>query len=53
MYSGNIYDMVESLTKMFNRFNDVIIYPGHGESANIDEAKKRIRLLLAIKNIKI
>lgn len=48
LYKGNFNDMLNSLRKLFNRFSDIMIYPGHGEISNIDIAKKKIRLLVAI-----
>lgn len=53
LYSGNFNDMVKSIQKLFNRFFDITIYPGHDKCVNIDSAKKRIRLLLAMKGITI
>lgn len=47
--SGKIEDMENSIKKIFNRFSNIIIYPGHEKSCNIDTAKKRINLLLAVK----
>lgn len=46
-------EMVNSIKKIFNRFEHIIIYPGHGKSTNIDNAKKYIRLLLKMKDIAI
>lgn len=48
LYGGSIKEMKESLKKIFSRFKDITIYPGHGASTNIEEAKKYIRLLFAI-----
>lgn len=53
LYSGNFESMVNSLRKLFNRFNNITIYPGHENVVNIDSAKKRIRLLLAMKGIQL
>lgn len=47
--SGSIIDMKNSIKKLFDRFSNVLIFPGHEESSNIDKAKKRINLLLAVK----
>lgn len=47
--SGSFDDMKKSIKKLFDRFSNVIIYPGHDKSCNIDTAKKRINLLVAIK----
>ncbi|MEG1705044.1 MAG: MBL fold metallo-hydrolase [Clostridia bacterium] len=47
--SGSFEDIKESIDKLFNRFTDVIIYPGHEDIVNIDSAKRRINLLLKIR----
>lgn len=47
--SSNIEDMVNSIELLFNRFESINIYPGHEDIANIDNIKKKIRLLLAIR----
>lgn len=49
LYSGNFSDMVKSIKKLFDRFSDIIIYPGHDKNVNIESTKKRIRLLIAMK----
>lgn len=49
--TADFNDMVNSIQKLFNRFNDIMIYPGHGKCTNIDNAKKYIRLLLKMKGI--
>lgn len=51
LYSGNFDNMVNSLRKIFDRFENILIYPGHDKQVNIDSAKKRIRLLIAMKGI--
>lgn len=51
LYSGNFSDMVNSIKKIFARFNDITIYPGHNEIVNINSAKKYIKMLFAIKGI--
>ena len=48
--SGSQSDMVYTIEKVFGRFKDIQIYPGHGKSVNIEEAKRKINLLLAMKN---
>ena len=48
--SGSVEDMGNSINKLFDRFENVVIYPGHEEIVNIDNVKKRIRLLYKIKN---
>ena len=40
--SGSMEDMKNSLKKIFDRFTNQEIYPGHGISVNIKEAKKII-----------
>lgn len=51
LYSGNFSDMVSSLRKIFNRFDDVLIYPGHDKQVKLSSAKRRIRLLISLKGI--
>lgn len=46
-------DMVKSIKKIFDRFEDIIIYPGHGKSVNIKFAKKYIKILLSMKGVKL
>jgi hydroxyacylglutathione hydrolase len=48
--SGSIEDMKNSIEKLFNRFEDIIIYPGHEQIVNIDTCKKRIRLLIKVRS---
>jgi len=40
--SGSMADMKESLNKLFTRFTSQTIYPGHGLSEKIQNAKNRI-----------
>ncbi len=47
--SGSIDEMNKSIDKIFDRFNNIDIYPGHGEVAVLSEIKKRIRMLLKIR----
>jgi len=49
--SGSIEDMKNSISKIFDRFEDIIIYPGHENAVNIDSCKKRIRLLLKVRSM--
>lgn len=51
LYSGDFSNMVSSLRKLFNRFEDVMIYPGHDKEVKIDSAKRKIRLLVALKGV--
>ncbi|MDO4283267.1 MAG: MBL fold metallo-hydrolase [Clostridia bacterium] len=53
LYSGSIDDMAKSLRKVFARFESIMIYPGHGESTNLSKAKRYIKMLMAMKNIKV
>lgn len=53
LYSGNFDNMVNSLRKIFDRFQNIQIYPGHDKQVNIDSAQKRIRLLIALKGINL
>lgn len=48
--TGDFNKMVKSLRYIFNNFNeDVMIYPGHGESSNLKNCKKYISLLIRMK----
>lgn len=49
--SGSIEDMKKSIDKIFDRFEDIIIYPGHEQIINIDDCKRRIRLLLRVRGM--
>lgn len=49
--TGSIQDMQKSIEKLFSRFEDIIIYPGHEDSANIDSAKRKIRMLLSLRGM--
>lgn len=53
LFSGSFSSMVNSIKKIFERFDDVIIYPGHDKIVNIKKAKKYIRLLMAMKGINL
>ena len=53
LYKGNFNDMLNSLKKLFERFSDIMIYSGHGENVNINIAKKKIKLLVAVKGYSI
>ncbi len=53
LYSGDFESMILSLRKLFKRFNSIQIYPGHGKIVDIESAKKRIRLLIAMKGIEL
>ncbi|MDD2377007.1 MAG: MBL fold metallo-hydrolase [Clostridia bacterium] len=49
--SGSLEDMKNSINKIFDRFEDIIIYPGHEQIVNIDDCKRRIRLLIKIRSM--
>lgn len=51
--TGNFIEMVNSLKKIFDCFHDITIYPGHGGCANIDYARKSIKILLGTKGVSI
>ena len=53
LHSASFDDMVKSMKKLFNRFENIMIYPGHGEIVNIDSVKKRIRILFSFKGAKL
>ena len=53
LHSASFDDMVKSMQKLFNRFENILIYPGHGEIVNIDSVKKRIRILFSFKGVKL
>jgi hydroxyacylglutathione hydrolase len=48
--SSDFNNMKESINKLFTRFEDIIIYPGHEKEINIDDAKRKINLLLRIRS---
>ena len=49
LVNGSHEDMKVSLDKLFNRFEDIQVFSGHGEDFNLKNAKRRIRLLFAYK----
>lgn len=49
LVNGSHEDMKESLEKLFNRFEDIQVFSGHGEDFNLKNSKRRIRLLFAYK----
>lgn len=54
LVTSNIDSMVNSLRKVFNRFDDkIIIYPGHGDNSDLKTTKKYIKLLLALRKIEL
>lgn len=52
LISGDFQAMKLSLDKVFNRFENIKIFPGHDEICDLVDAKKRIKLLLALKSQK-
>lgn len=53
LYSGDFDAMVKSLRHIFNRFENIDIYPGHGEVVSILKAKRYISMLMSMKKIKL
>ena len=53
LVTGNFEDMVKSIKYLFNRFDNINIYPGHEKIVNIDMAKKYIKMLISMKGIEI
>lgn len=51
LYSGRFNDMVISLNKLFKRFSDILIYPGHNKTSNINSTKRWVRMLMAMKGV--
>ena len=49
LINGSHLDMKISLDKIFNMFDDIKVFPGHGEAFNLKESKRKIRLLFAYK----
>lgn len=49
LYSGDFENMVSSIKRLFARFNNTTIYPGHGKSVKIESSKKYVRMLMAMK----
>ncbi len=51
LHTGNFEEMVNSIKYLFNRFNNINIYPGHEKIVNIEVAKKYIKMLISMKGI--
>lgn len=52
LYTGNFEKMLESIKKIFERFEEEVeIYPGHERKAKIFFVKRFLRILLATKGI--
>ena len=49
LYHSQKDKMKETLDNLFNRFEDIEVYPGHDEIFNIKDAKRKIQLLFAYK----
>lgn len=49
LITGSHEDMKNSLNILCDRFDDVLVLPGHGEIFNLKDSKRRIRLLFAYK----
>ncbi len=49
LVNGSREEMKETLDKLFDRFEDIQVFSGHGEEFNLKNAKRRIRLLFAYK----
>jgi hypothetical protein len=45
--------MVNSIKLLFNRFSNIVIYPGHGKSVKIEVAKRYVKMLMAMKGVTI
>lgn len=49
LITGNHDDMKLSLDKLSERFEDILVLPGHGVEFNFKNSKRKIRLLFAFK----
>ena len=49
LVTGSHDDMKETLNKLFERFDDIQVLPGHGNTFNLKDSKRKIRLLFAYK----
>jgi len=49
LITGSHQSMEETLNKLFNRFEDIQVFSGHGEDFNLKNSKRKIRLLFAYK----
>ncbi len=47
--SSSIAQMEKSLYMLFERFSNVMIYPGHEDSINISDIEKKIKLLITLR----
>lgn len=49
LYHSDKLNMKETLDNLFNRFEDIEVYPGHDDTFNIKDTKRKIQLLFAYK----
>lgn len=49
LQTGNSADMYNSLEKIFNTFDDIMCFAGHGEEFVLENVKKKIKLLFSYK----
>lgn len=49
LYWSQKDEMKQTLEKLFDRFEDICVCPGHGATFNLKDSKKKIRLLYAFK----
>lgn len=49
LLSGNSKQMKESIDKIFYRFDDIDVFPGHDDIFKLDESKRKIKLIYAFK----
>ncbi len=49
LIASSTEDMGKSLDKIFNRFENIDVYPGHGETFELANSKRGIKLLFAFK----
>lgn len=47
--TGSNFSMRQSLDKLFDKFDDILCFPGHGESFVLADVKRKINLLFAYK----
>ncbi|MBR6688880.1 MAG: MBL fold metallo-hydrolase [Clostridia bacterium] len=49
LITGSTEAMGKSLDKLFNKFHNIEVYPGHGEIFELINSKRRIKMLFAFK----
>lgn len=47
LITGNVEDMGKTLDKIFNTFENIFVCPGHGETFELEESKRKIKLIFA------